>query len=147
MLTEKIEQDLISAMKARDAVRVSTLRMLKSALQMVKIDKRLEQLEDADALGVISKEVKKHRDSIEGFQKGNRADLVGKETQELQILEAYLPKALSEEELVRIVSEVIQKAGASTKADMGKVMKLVMSEVAGRADGRRVSELVAQKLV
>jgi len=145
-LEEKIEVDLKEALKARDAIRVSTLRMLKAGTKNLAIEKRVEKLEDRDVLSVISKQVKQHRDSIEGFTKGGRQDLVDKEKAELAILEAYLPKQLPPEQLRAIIKSTIEKVGAKSKADMGKVMKAVMEEVKGQADGKLVSQIVSEEL-
>lgn len=145
-LEEKIEVDLKEALKARDAIRVSTLRMLKAGTKNLAIEKRVEKLEDKDVLSVISKQIKQHRDSIEGFTKGGRQDLVDKEKAELAILEAYMPKQLPPEQLRAIIKSTIEKVGAKSKADMGKVMKAVMEEVKGQADGKLVSQIVSEEL-
>ncbi|KPK41471.1 MAG: hypothetical protein AMJ78_05445 [Omnitrophica WOR_2 bacterium SM23_29] len=145
-LEEKIEVDLKEALKARDAIRVSTLRMLKAGTKNLAIEKRVEKLEDKDVLSVISKQVKQHRDSIEGFTKGGRQDLVDKEKAELAILEAYMPKQLPPEQLRALIKSTIEKVGAKSKADMGKVMKAVMEEVKGQADGKLVNQIVSEEL-
>lgn len=145
-LEERIDADLKEALKSKDAVRVSTLRMLKAGMQNLAIEKRVEKLEDKDVISVISKQVKQHHDSIEGFTKGARQDLVDKEKAELAILESYMPKQLSSEELKTIVKSAIEKIGATSKADMGKVMKAVMEQVQGQADGKLVSQLVSEAL-
>jgi uncharacterized protein YqeY len=146
MLAERIEADLKDAMRARDAARLSTLRMLKSAVEYYKIEKKQEKLADADVATVIKKQIKQRQDSIEGFRQGQRPELVAKEEAELQILKAYLPAELSPAQVEEIVVATIAELGATTKSDMGKVMKAVQSKLAGRADGRLVSQLVAGKL-
>ncbi|HUJ09479.1 MAG TPA: GatB/YqeY domain-containing protein [Verrucomicrobiae bacterium] len=146
MLMEKIAADLKDAMRAKDAVRLSTLRLLKSAIEYYKIDKKQEQLTDADIVAVIKKQVKQRQDSIEGFEKGGRSDLVEKEKAELTILKSYLPEELSQSQVEEIVKATIAELGASTKADMGKVMKAVQTKTAGRADNRLVSQIVAANL-
>lgn len=145
-LGEKIEADLKEALKSKDAIRVSTLRMLKAGMQNSAIEKRVEKLEDKDVINVISKQVKQHRESIDGFTKGGRPDLVDKEKAELAILETYMPKQLSTDELKALIKSVIEKVGAKSKADMGRVMKAVMEEVKDQADGKLVSQLVSEEL-
>jgi uncharacterized protein len=135
MLADQIVADLKQAMLAKDVVRVSTLRMLKSALEYTKIEKKQETLADADVLAVLKKQVKQRQDSIAGFTQGGRADLVQKEQAELT------PAQLEE-----LVAAAIAEVGATTKADMGKVMKAVQTKTAGRADNRAISQIVAVKL-
>ena len=146
MLTEKIAADLKDAMRAKDATRLGALRMLKSAIEYYKIEKKSEQVTDADIITVIKKQIKQRQDSIDGFEKGNRPDLVEKEKAELAILKAFLPEELSPAQLEEIVVATIAELGATTKADMGKVMKAVAAKTAGRADNRLVSQLVAARL-
>ena len=146
MLTDKIAADMKEAMRARDAARLSTLRLLKSAIEYHKIEKKQEQLTDADVIAVIKKQVKQRQDSIEGFEKGGRADLVEKEKAELAVLKSYLPEELSQAQVEEVVKAVIAEVGATTRADMGKVMKAVQAKVAGRADNRLVSQVVSANL-
>jgi hypothetical protein len=146
MLTAKVDADIKDAMRAKDTVKLSTLRMLKTAIEYHKIEKKQEQLADADVMAVIKKQVKQRQDSIDGFEKGGRADLVAKEQAELAILKSYLPEELTAAQLEEIVAAVIAEVGASTKADMGRVMKAVQAKVAGRADNRLVSQIVSGKL-
>lgn len=145
-LAEKIDSDLKEALKAKDSIRVSALRMLKAAMQNLAIEKRVERLEDKDVISVISKQVKQHHDSIDGFAKGGRQDLVDKEKAELSILQAYMPRQLLPEELKAIIKSAIEKVGAKSKVDMGRVMKAVMEQVKGQADGRLISQLVSEAL-
>ena len=145
-LEERIDSDLKEALRARNEVKLSTLRMLKAALKNTQIDKRKDKLDDPEVIEIIAKEIKKHRDSIDGFQKGNRQDLVDKEQKELSILQAYMPAQLSREEVIAIVKDAITQCGAATKADTGKVMKLVMEKVKGRAEGKLVNEMVSGHL-
>ena len=147
MLTDKIAADMKEAMRSRDAPRLSTLRMLKSAIEYHKIAKKQEQLTDADVTAVIKKQIKQRQDSIEGFEKGGRADLVEKEKAELAVLKSYLPEELSPAQVEEVIQATIAELGANGKADMGKVMKAVQEKVAGRADNRLISQLVAAKLV
>jgi uncharacterized protein len=146
MLMDKIAADMKEAMRARDALRLSTLRMLKSAIEYQKIAKKQEQLSDADVTSVIKKQIKQRQDSIEGFEKGGRADLVEKEKAELAVLKSYLPEELSQAQVEEVVQATIAELAATSKADMGKVMKAVQEKIAGRADNRLVSQLVAAKL-
>jgi len=146
MLTDKIDSDMKDAMRAKDAARLSTLRMLKSAIEYYKIDKKQEKLAGADVVAVIKKQIKQRQDSIDGFEKGGRADLVEKERAELAVLKSYLPEELSPAEIEGIVKAAIAELGATTKAEMGKVMKAVQAKTAGRADNRLVSQIVSALL-
>ncbi len=146
-LVKQIDYDMIAAMKARDVERTSTLRMVKAALKNREIEKRGE-LTDAEAQQVFTTMIKQRRDSIEQFQKGNRPELAAKEAREIVVIDAYLPKTASEEDLKKIVDEAL--AGTSFgQRDMGAAMKAVQAKVqaAGlRADGRQLSELVKARL-
>jgi len=144
-LEEKITADFKESMKARDAARTQALSFLRSQLQYAAIEKK-EKLEDADVIAVIKKLVKQRHDGLAQFEKGNRPDLVAKEKAELALLEAYLPPALSQEELARIVEEAVSATGAASMKDMGRVMKEVMARAEGRADGSAVSALVKKRL-
>jgi uncharacterized protein YqeY len=146
-LQEHIDSDLKDAMRAKDAARLGVLRMLKSALKYSAIEKSTEgQLDDADASQVIRKQVKQRQDSIESFEKGGRPELAAKEKEELLILNAYLPKGLEADELAALVRETIAEVGATSKAQMGAVMKALQSKVAGRADGKTLSQEVQRQL-
>jgi uncharacterized protein len=144
----RIDNDLKEAMKARQAERLAVIRMLKSALKLASIEQggAEARLNDADALAVVRKEVKKRQDSVEGFTKGNRPELAAKEKAEIEVLQAYLPQALSAEELQQIVTACIAELGATSKAQMGQVMKLAVERAAGRADGRALSAAVSAQL-
>jgi uncharacterized protein len=146
MLTDTIATDLKAAMLAKDITRTATLRMLKSAIEYHKIEKKQENVTDADVTAVIKKQIKQRQDSIEGFEKGARVDLAEKEKAELAILKSYLPEELSQAQLEEIIKTAITETGAKTKAEMGKVMKAVQSKTAGRADNRLVSQLVSANL-
>lgn len=146
MLAKKIDADHIKAMKARDALRASTLSFLRAQLKNVVIDTRVEKLEDTDVIAVIKKQVKQRQDSIEQYEKGGRSDLAEKEKNEMFILQEYLPEEMTEDELIPIVNEVIKEIQATGMKDMGNVMKAVLSRVAGSADGKTVSNLVRQSL-
>ena len=146
MMMEKIAADMKEAMRAKDAARLSTLRLLKSAVEYHKIEKKQEQLTDADVTAIIKKQIKQRQDSIESFEKGGRADLVEKEKAELVVLKSYLPEELSAAQVEEVVKATIAEVGATTKTDMGKVMKAVQAKLAGRADNRLVSQLVSANL-
>ena len=145
-LVEKIDEDLKFALKAHDTLRVSILRFLKASLLNLSIEKRVQRLEDGDVLEVIAKLIKQHQDSIEGFTKGKREDLVEKETKELEILKSYCPKEASRDELLQWIQEAIEDCGANGIQDLGKVMKLLILKTKGKADGKVVNELVRQAL-
>lgn len=145
-LEKRIAGDLRESVKNRDAVRTSTLRMLTASVQNLAIEKKIKEVEDADIIKIITKQVKQHIDSIESFKKGNRHDLVDKETKELEILKAYLPEQLGEKEIEAIVKKVMAETGASSKSDFGSVMKLSMQEAKGKADGKTVSAVVQRLL-
>ena len=147
MLEEQITKDYITAMKSKDSVKASTLNFLRAQLKNVKIDKKLEGVDDVEAIAVIKKQVKQRQDSIEQFTQGGRQDLVDKEKAELEILKIYLPQELPEEEVKVLVLESIKEVGAGSMKDMGKVMKAVGIKVAGRADNRMVSVLVKKALM
>jgi uncharacterized protein YqeY len=145
---ERIDQDLKEAMKAREAERLAVLRMLKASLKNLAIEKygASGQLDDAEALAVIRKQVKQRQDSIEEFEKGGRPELAAKEKLELEFLEGYLPKQLSSGDLTLLVSEVIAEVGATSKAQMGAVMKAAQAKAAGRVDGKSLSAEVQKQL-
>ncbi|HXT39557.1 MAG TPA: GatB/YqeY domain-containing protein [Candidatus Angelobacter sp.] len=145
-LLERLAQELKAAMLARDADRLSTLRLLKSAVGYAQIERKTDSLSDPDVIAIIQKEVKKRRDSVEQFEKGGRLELANKEKQEIVVLESFLPKPLSASELEELVRAVIQETGATTKKQMGQVIKAVQSKAAGRAEGKVISELVGKLL-
>ena len=145
-LEQKLTGDIGTAMKAKEATRLTALRMLKSALMNKSIEKG-RALEAAEELQVVSSLVKQRRDSIEQFNAGGRADLAAKEEAEIVVLEAYLPPAVSAEDLDQAVTKAISDTGASGAKDIGKVMKAVMAALAGKTvDGKKVNELVRTKL-
>jgi uncharacterized protein YqeY len=145
-LGEKIVSDLTTSMKAQDAARTSTLRMVKAAIMNRQIEKG-GQLDDDEVSKLLRSLVKQRRDSIEQYEKAGRQELADKEASEIEVIEAYLPKAASREEIETAVSEVIASTGASSMKDMGTVMKAVQAALAGKnADGKTVSEVVKSKL-
>lgn len=145
-LQERLSQEIKSAMLAKDADRLGALRMLKSAIGYLLIEKKAEALPDADFISLVQKEVKKRRDSIEQFEKGGRPELAAKEKQEITVLEGFLPQALSPEELEKLVRDAIADTGATSKKEMGGVIKVVQAKAAGRADGKTISQLVGKLL-
>ncbi|MCK5215935.1 MAG: GatB/YqeY domain-containing protein [Candidatus Omnitrophica bacterium] len=146
MLAEQINQEYIQAMKNRDSLRVSTLSFLRAQIKNVMIDRKSEKIEDADVIQVIKKQAKQRQDSIEQYEKGGRPELAAKEKQELDILKEYLPEEMSADQLRPFVDEAVKEAGATSMKDMGRVMKALMSRVAGKADNKMISRLVKQAL-
>ena len=146
MLTEKIDSDLKTSMKRKDATRTSVLRLLKTAMTNKMIEKKTDKLNDSDVITLIRKDVKRHQDSIEQFKKGNRDDLVKKEEAELEILKSYLPKEVLPEEIKQAVKKIIEETGASGKKDFGKVIKATMEKFKGACDGKTVSSIVNELL-
>jgi uncharacterized protein len=145
-LTERVNADVTSAMRARDQARLAPLRMLKSALTNKSIEKG-HDLEDPEAMQVVATLIKQRRDSIEQFEKGGRQDLADKETAEIAVLEQYLPPPVSEADMSAAIDAAIAETGAAGPKDIGKVMKGVMGRLAGRTvDGRAVNELVRKRL-
>ena len=143
---ERLSQEIKTAMLARDADRLSVLRMLKSAIGYAQIERKNENLTDAELITIVQKEVKKRRDSFEQFEKGGRPELAEKEKKEAAILESFLPQALSPEDLEALVRATILELGATSKKEMGPVIKAVQAKAAGRADGKSVSALVGKLL-
>jgi len=146
-IQERIDSDLKDAMRAKDTTKLGVLRMIKSALKYAAIAKSdaEAELSEAEATQVIRKQAKQRRDSIESFEKGGRAELAKKEKEELSILNAYLPQAMSADELAKVVRDTISEVGA-TKAQMGAVMKALQAKVAGRVDGKTLSQEVSRQL-
>lgn len=147
-LSAKIDENLKQAMLARESDKVSVLRMLKSALKYVAVEKGGADtvLSDTDVVAVIRKELKKRADSIQSFEQAKRTDLVEKEKKEAAILEAYLPAGLKPEEIEALVKDAIRETGATSKAQMGLVMKAAQTKAAGRVDGKTLSQLVQKNL-
>ena len=145
-LSKQIVADLTTAMKAQDAAKTSTLRMVKAAMMNRQIEKGSE-LDDEDTQRLLRSLVKQRRDSIEQYQKAGRQELVDKEQAEINVIETYLPRAASQEEIEQVIATVIAETGASSMKDMGKVMKAAQAALADKnADGRLVSEIVKAKL-
>jgi len=145
-LTEKVNADIATTMKAKDPARLSALRMMKAAIMNKEVEKG-RTLDDGEVVQVVTTLVKQRRDSIEQFSNAGRTDLVDKETAEIAVLEAYLPPAATAEEIDAAVAAAIAETGAASPKDIGKVMKAVMPKLAGKtADGRTVNEAVRRKL-
>ncbi|MGI8820052.1 MAG: GatB/YqeY domain-containing protein [Chthoniobacterales bacterium] len=147
-IQQRIDSDLKDAMRAKDAGKLNVLRMLKSAMKNAAIEKggASAELDDAEATQAIRKQVKQRHDSIESFDQGGRPELAAKERDELAILSTYLPQAMSGEELAAAVREAIAEAGATSRAQMGAVMKVLQAKLAGRADGKTLSQEVQRQL-
>lgn len=140
-ILKRIEEDLSASLKARDNKRVSTLRMVKSALKNAEIEKRQKgSLTEEDIIGVLSSLVKQRRESVEQYTKAGRFDLAEREQQEIGIIQEYLPKQLSKEELDSLIRQAIQDAGISSVKEIGRLMKVLMPKIKGRADGKFVNE-------
>ena len=142
---EQLDVELKQAMRDKDALKLSVVRMLKSAIKYREIE-LMKPLDEAGVLAVVSSEIKRRRDSVEQYKAGNRMDLADKEDAEIKILQAWLPAQLGGEEIQRLVEAAVQKANAQGPKDMGAVMKLLMPETQGKADGKVVSELVKARL-
>jgi uncharacterized protein YqeY len=147
-LQERVDSDLKEAMRAKDTTKLGVLRMLKAALKYAAIAKSgaEAELSDAEAAQVVRKQLKQRQDSIESFEKGGRVELAAKEKEELLILNAYLPQAMSSDEVAEVVRATIAETGAISKAQMGGVMKALQVKVAGRADGKTLSQEVSRQL-
>lgn len=160
-LKEKIQADIKKAMQDKDQIRVSVLRMVLAAvfnkekekrMKLAKSGEEIEKLEemskltDEEIIAVISSEAKKHKDSIEQYQKGNRSDLVGQEQKELEILKEYLPEQMPEDEIRKLVKEKIDQLGASGPQDIGRIMGALMAQIKDKADGSLVSRIVQEEL-
>jgi uncharacterized protein YqeY len=146
LLEEKIFSDYKEAMKARDTLKSSVLSFLRAEFLNVAVAKKKNALDDAEAVAVIKKQIKQRQDSIEQFSKGGRQEMADKEKKEQEILKAYLPAEMPAEEINRVIEEAIAATSASGIKDMGKVMKEVNSRIAGKADGKLVSDLVRERL-
>jgi uncharacterized protein len=144
-LKEQLDADLKEAQKARDMIRVNVIRMLKTTIKNREVEK-IGELTDQELLQAVNSQIKTRLEAIEGFKKGGRDEMVKKEEAELAILKAYLPEQLSREEIVALIEKAVTETGAAGPRDMGKVMKALINDVTGKADGKLVSELVKEKL-
>lgn len=145
-MLEKINKDIVDAMKSKDALKLSTLRMLKGAIDLERINKKLDKLSDEDVVVIIGKQIKTRKESILEFEKGNRQDLIDKTNDEINILNVYMPEMLSEDEIVVIVEEAINESNATSVKDMGNVMRIVSPKLKGKADMSLVSAIIKNKL-
>lgn len=145
-LLERLNNDMKQAMKNKEKDRLTTIRMVKASLQNEAIKLGKQELSEEEELTVLSREVKQRKDSLQEFEKAGRQDLVEKIQTELKHVEIYMPQQLSEEEVTEIVKEAIAETGAASKADMGRVMAVLMPKVKGKADGSLVNKLVQQHL-
>lgn len=148
MLKQKLQEELKQSMLSKNVSKTSVIRLLLSAINYYEIQKGGAGYEatDEDVLAVIQKEAKQHRDSIEQFKNAGRNELADKETEELEMLQVYLPQQMTEEEIRTLVKEVVNQAGAKTVAEMGKVMGILMPKIKGKADGNLVSKIVRESL-
>lgn len=146
ILLDKINSDIVLAMKSKDSLKLSTLRMLKGAIDLERINKKLEKVSDEDIVSIISKQIKTRKESIAEFLKGGRQDLVEKTNEEINILSVYMPKMLSEDEISVFVDEAISKVNATSIKDMGGVMKELSAKLKGKADMSLVSAIIKNKL-
>ena len=145
-LKKQLLTDLKAAMKAKDKVRKSTITLIRAAILQEEKDKQIDNLEDSDIEAIISKQYKQRKDSLKEFEKAGRDDLIEQTKAEMAIIEDYLPKQLSPDEIGTIVEDTIQEIGAESMKDMGKVMKAIMPKVKGKADGKVVNQIVREKL-
>ena len=141
-LYEKLDSDVKIALKEGNALKVSVLRMVLSTIKTLQIEKNIKSLDDDSVIQILQRHAKQHRESIDQFGKGGRQDLVDKEKSELKILDEYLPKQMTEDDLMVLVKLAITETGAVMKSDTGKVMKVVMEKVKGKADGKTINRLV-----
>ena len=145
MLKEKLLEDLKSAMKEKNTNKKNAVQMVRTAILQIEKDKGIE-VTDEQIIDIIAKEVKKRKDSLADFEKANRQDLIDQINEEIEVLEGYLPKQLTDEELEKIVSKIVTEVGATNIKDMGKVMKEAKAQIGARADGRRINEMVTKIL-
>ncbi|GAA0408353.1 GatB/YqeY domain-containing protein [Paenibacillus motobuensis] len=144
-LSERLNEDMKQAMKSQDKFKLSTIRMVRSTIKNLEIDLK-RTLDDNEVLDILSREIKQRKDALQEFEKAGREDLAASARAEVEIIAVYLPKQLTEEEIKVIVQQTIQETGASSKADMGKVMSALMPKVKGRADGKLINQAVQQSL-
>lgn len=145
-LYEKVDQEIKRAMRDKKPEILSVLRFLKSALKYVAIEKKVERLSDLEVLQIIQKQIKQRKESIDQFSKGERDELVKKESFEISVLERYLPAQLSDDVLSSRIQEIIMEAGVTSKKDFGKAMKLIQEKLSGQAEAKRISEILNNKL-
>ncbi|CAH1214134.1 putative protein YqeY [Paenibacillus plantiphilus] len=144
-LSERLNDDMKQAMRSQEKFKLTTIRMIRSSMKNLEIDLK-RPLEDAEVLDILSREIKQRKDSLQEFEKAGREDLAKDVAAEIEIISVYLPQQLTEEEIKVIVQQTIQETGASSKAEMGKVMSALLPKVKGRADGKLVNTFVQQFL-
>ncbi|HXV27771.1 MAG TPA: GatB/YqeY domain-containing protein [bacterium] len=145
-LIETLDLDLKNAMKSRNAEKTSTLRLVKAALTNYMIEKKKDRLSDEEVLDILQKQVKQRRESVESYLQGGRSELADKEKTEIALLEQYLPKPLTDDEIKALAKQAVDSCQAKSKNDAGKVMQVIMPKVRGRADGKRVNQIVLEML-
>ena len=145
-MLEQINKDIVDAMKSKDTLKLSTLRMLKGAIDLERINKKLDKVLDEDIVTIIGKQIKTRKESILEFEKGNRHDLIEKTNAEIEILNAYMPEMMTEDEIVLVVMDAINEVNATSIKDMGSVMRIVSPKVKGKADMSLVSTIIKSKL-
>lgn len=145
-MIDKINSDIVLAMKSKDTLKLATLRMLKGAIDLERINKKLDKVSDEDIVSIISKQIKTRKESITEFEKGNRQDLVDKTNEEINILSVYMPKMMSEDEISVYVDNAISEVNATSIKDMGSVMKILSNKLKGKADMSLVSTIIKGKL-
>ena len=146
MLKDKLLEDLKNSMKEKNVIRKNVIQMVRAAILQVEKDKKVE-LSDEDIINIMAKEAKKRKDSLEDYKKSNRQDLIEQIEEEIHIIEEYLPKQLSKEEIAKIVKEVINEVGANSIKDMGKVMKTAKEKIGAASDGKTINEVVKELFV
>lgn len=145
-MIDKINSDIVLAMKSKDTLKLATLRMLKGAIDLERINKKLDKVSDEDIVTIISKQIKTRKESIAEFEKGNRQDLVDKTNEEINVLSAYMPKMMTIDEISVFVDDAINEVNATSIKDMGSVMKILSSKLKGKADMSLVSTIIKGKL-
>lgn len=145
-LLDKINEEIVKAMKSGDREAATTFRGIKSDLKYYQIEKKLDEVTDEDVVMIMAMSAKKRKDSITQFHAGGREDLVAKETRELELLKPFLPEEMSPEKIEELVKAAIEESGAANPSEMGKVMKVLMPQVKGRADGKLVQQIVVKAL-
>ena len=145
-MLERINKDIVDAMKSKDTLKLATLRMLKAAVDLERINKKLDKVLDEDIVVIVGKQIKTRKESIVEFEKGNRQDLIDKTNEEINILSVYMPKMLTEEEITLVVMDAINEVNATSIKDMGSVMKIVSPKLKGKADMSLVSSIIKNKL-
>ena len=145
-LKQRIQSDMKDAMRAKDKERLGVIRLITSAIKQVEVDERIESLDDDRVLAVLQKMLKQRRDSVQQYEAGNRQDLADIEKAEIKVIETYLPEPLSDDEIARLIEDAIAQTGAASMKDMGKVMGILKSQTAGRADMGRISGQIKARL-